>query len=101
MTAAGIVENYAAHEYPSKKIQKLMDINVMGTWYCSLEAANLMPNGGSIIMIGSMSGHVSCSPPSAFADITCLIQIVNVPQPQTPYNMSSTYRYGSSRLGCD
>ena len=58
MTAAGIVENFSAHEYPTPKIRKLMDINVMGTWHCSLEAANLMPHGGSIIMVGSMSGDV-------------------------------------------
>ncbi|CAD6573735.1 MAG: hypothetical protein TREMPRED_000898 [Tremellales sp. Tagirdzhanova-0007] len=71
VTAAGIVENFSAHEYPTPKIRKLMDINVMGTWHCSLEAANLMPHGGSIIMVGSMSGDV-----------------VNIPQPQTPYNVS-------------
>ncbi len=58
MTAAGIVENFTAFEYPTPKIKKLMDINVMGTWYASLEAAKLMPHGGSIIMVGSMSGEV-------------------------------------------
>ena len=58
VTAAGIVENYIAHDYPTPKIQKLIDINIMGTWHCALEAAKLMPNGGSITMIGSMSGQV-------------------------------------------
>ncbi|KAI9634559.1 uncharacterized protein MKK02DRAFT_16888 [Dioszegia hungarica] len=71
VTAAGIVENFVAHEYPTDKIRKLLDINIMGTWFCALEAAKLMPEGGSITMIGSMSGSV-----------------VNVPQPQTPYNFS-------------
>ncbi|GFZ43267.1 D-arabinitol 2-dehydrogenase [ribulose-forming] [Saitozyma sp. JCM 24511] len=71
VTAAGIVENFVAHEYPTEKVKKLMDINVMGTWFCALEAAKLMPNGGAITLIGSMSGNV-----------------VNVPQPQTPYNFS-------------
>ncbi|RXK42607.1 d-arabinitol 2-dehydrogenase [Tremella mesenterica] len=71
VTAAGIVENFVAHEYPTEKVRKLLDINVMGTWTCALEGAKLMPEGGSIIMIGSMSGSV-----------------VNVPQPQTPYNFS-------------
>lgn len=71
VTAAGIVENYVAHEYPTDRVKKLMDINVMGTWFCALEAAKLMPEGGAITMIGSMSGAV-----------------VNVPQPQTPYNFS-------------
>ncbi|WRT65889.1 uncharacterized protein IL334_002840 [Kwoniella shivajii] len=71
VTAAGIVENFVAHEYPTQKIRKLLDINVMGTWFCALEAAKLMPEGGSITLVGSMSGSV-----------------VNVPQPQTPYNFS-------------
>ena len=30
VTAAGIVENFVAHEYPTDKIRKLLDINVMG-----------------------------------------------------------------------
>lgn len=72
VSAAGIVENYVAHEYPTDKIKKLMDVNVMGSWYCALEAAKRMPEGGSIVLVGSMSGS-----------------IVNVPQPQTPYNFSS------------
>ena len=59
VTAAGIVENYVAHDYPTEKIRKLLDINVMGTWFCALEASKLMPEGGSIVMIGSMSGSVS------------------------------------------
>ncbi|TXT13566.1 hypothetical protein VHUM_00933 [Vanrija humicola] len=71
VTAAGIVENFPAHDYPTEKIRRLLDINVMGTWFCALEAAKLMPNGGSITLIGSMSGS-----------------IVNTPQPQTPYNFS-------------
>ncbi|KAL7423653.1 hypothetical protein Q5752_001234 [Cryptotrichosporon argae] len=71
VTAAGIVENFVAHEYPTEKVRKLLDINVMGTWFCALEAAKRMPQGGSITLIGSMSGN-----------------IVNVPQPQTPYNFS-------------
>jgi D-arabinitol 2-dehydrogenase len=32
---------------------------ISGTWFCALEAAKLMPEGGSITMIGSMSGSVS------------------------------------------
>jgi D-arabinitol 2-dehydrogenase len=72
VSAAGIVENFVAHEYPTDKVKKLMDVNVMGSWYCALEAAKRMPEGGSIVLVGSMSGSV-----------------VNVPQPQTPYNFSS------------
>ena len=74
VSAAGIVENFVAHEYPSEKVKKLLDVNVMGSWYCALEAAKRMPEGGSITLVGSMSGSV-----------------VNVPQPQTPYNFSSEF----------
>lgn len=59
ITAAGIVENFIAEEYPTDKVKKLMDINVMGTWYCALKAKELMEDGGSMIFIGSMSGSVS------------------------------------------
>ena len=30
VSAAGIVENFVAHEYPTEKVKKLLDINVMG-----------------------------------------------------------------------
>lgn len=36
VTAAGIVENFKAHDYPTEKIRKLLDINVMGTWFCGM-----------------------------------------------------------------
>lgn len=62
VTAAGIVENFVAAEYPTEKVRKLLDINVMGTWFCAREAAKLMPEGGSVVLIGSMSGSVSPSP---------------------------------------
>lgn len=59
VTAAGIVENFIATEYPTERVRKLLDINVMGTWFCALEASKLMPEGGSCVLIGSMSGSVS------------------------------------------
>jgi hypothetical protein len=34
VSAAGIVENFVAHEYPSEKVKKLLDINVMGGSSC-------------------------------------------------------------------
>ncbi|GAA5976416.1 hypothetical protein JCM11641_006005 [Rhodosporidiobolus odoratus] len=74
VTAAGIVENFPATDYPSDKIRKLMGINVEGTYYCAREAAkDMMARNapGSIVLIGSMSGAA-----------------VNIPQPQTPYNAS-------------
>ena len=84
MTAAGIVENYSAQEYPTEKIRKLLDINVMGrlllsirtiadsaplgSWFCALQAQKRMAEGGSIILIGSMSG--SASHPDSSDEVT-------------------------------
>ncbi|KAK4050326.1 hypothetical protein OIO90_005119 [Microbotryomycetes sp. JL221] len=74
VTAAGIVENFPATEYPAEKFRKLMSINVEGSFFCAREAAKDMMRRnapGSIVMIGSMSGST-----------------VNVPQAQAPYNAS-------------
>jgi NAD(P)-dependent dehydrogenase (short-subunit alcohol dehydrogenase family) len=38
---------------------QLIDINIMGTYFCAREAAKRMQKGSSIVMIGSMSGSVS------------------------------------------
>ncbi|KAG6862051.1 hypothetical protein C0995_007181 [Termitomyces sp. Mi166 len=67
VASAGIVENYAAFDYPSDRIKRLYDINVHGAFYTAREAArNMIPQGnGSIILVSSMSAN-----------------------PQTPYNAS-------------
>ncbi|GAA5922686.1 hypothetical protein JCM1841_001105 [Sporobolomyces salmonicolor] len=88
VTAAGIVENFPAEEYPAAKFRKLMAINVEGSFYCAREAAKDMMRRqapGSIVMIGSMSGAT-----------------VNVPQPQTPYNASkAAVRHMASSLAVE
>ncbi|CAE6457991.1 unnamed protein product [Rhizoctonia solani] len=74
VASAGIVENYSAFDYPSARIRLLYDINVHGAFFCAREAAKLMIDQGikgSIVLVSSMSAN-----------------IVNVPQPQTPYNSS-------------
>jgi len=73
VASAGIVENYPALEYPSDRAKRLYDINVHGAFYTAREAARCMiPRGtGSIILVASMSAN-----------------IINLPQPQTPYNAS-------------
>lgn len=74
VTCAGICENAAAVDYPYASMQRLWAINVDGTYLCATAVArHLMQRKapGSLIFIGSMSGSV-----------------VNVPQKQTPYNMS-------------
>ncbi|KIW70724.1 hypothetical protein PV04_02966 [Phialophora macrospora] len=73
VTSAGFTENFSAETYPYERIKKLWGVNVDGTYLFSTAVArHLMERNithGSIVMIGSMSGS-----------------IVNVPQPQAPYN---------------
>lgn len=74
VTSAGICENYSAITYPHSRMQKLWAINVDGSFNFATAVAKHLTErkvGGSIVFIGSMSGSV-----------------VNVPQVQTPYNMS-------------
>ena len=72
VTSAGFTENYDAISYPYDRMKKLWGVNVDGTYlFATGVARHLMErkSKGSIVMIGSMSGS-----------------IVNVPQPQAPYN---------------
>jgi NAD(P)-dependent dehydrogenase (short-subunit alcohol dehydrogenase family) len=72
VTSAGFTENFDAISYPYDRMQKLWGVNVDGTYlFATGVAKHLMERKapGSIVMIGSMSGS-----------------IVNVPQPQAPYN---------------
>ncbi|KAK9382866.1 uncharacterized protein V2V93DRAFT_363693 [Kockiozyma suomiensis] len=71
--SAGVVDNYNAEDYPYAKFQRLMNINLGGSFLAAQSAFPYMRanGGGSIIFIGSMSGHV-----------------VNFPQPQIAYNAS-------------
>jgi NAD(P)-dependent dehydrogenase (short-subunit alcohol dehydrogenase family) len=75
VTSAGFTENYAATAYPPERMTQLWRVNVDGTYYAAVAVArHLMERrarSGSLIFIGSMSGS-----------------IVNVPQPQAPYNAS-------------
>ncbi|KAI9882994.1 MAG: hypothetical protein M1823_005268 [Watsoniomyces obsoletus] len=74
VTSAGFTENYDAVSYPPDRMRKLWGVNVDGTYFCAVAVArHLMKRQaeGSIVLIGSMSGA-----------------IVNVPQPQAPYNAS-------------
>ncbi|QDS69301.1 hypothetical protein FKW77_002736 [Venturia effusa] len=72
VTSAGFTENFDAIAYPYDRMKKLWSVNVDGTYLWSTGVAkHLMAREaqGSIVFIGSMSGA-----------------IVNVPQPQAPYN---------------
>lgn len=72
VTSAGFTENFEAVNYPIDRMRKLWAVNVDGTYlFATSVARHLMErkSSGSMVMIGSMSGS-----------------IVNVPQPQAPYN---------------
>jgi D-arabinitol 2-dehydrogenase len=74
VTSAGFTENIPAISYPHDRLQKLWGVNVDGTYLFAVAVAkHLMARkaSGSMVFIGSMSGS-----------------IVNVPQPQAPYNAS-------------
>ena len=88
VTSAGFTENYNATDYPYDRMQKLWGVNVDGTYlYAVAVAKHLMERNspGSIVMIGSMSGS-----------------IVNVPQPQAPYNAAkAAVRHLASSLAVE
>ncbi|KAF2714483.1 D-arabinitol dehydrogenase-like protein [Pleomassaria siparia CBS 279.74] len=88
VTSAGFTENYSAITYPHDRLQKLWGVNVDGTYlYAVAVAKHLMERNapGSIVMIGSMSGA-----------------IVNVPQPQAPYNAAkAAVRHLASSLAVE
>ncbi|KAL2142117.1 hypothetical protein VTI28DRAFT_1511 [Corynascus sepedonium] len=72
VTSAGFTENFEAVAYPIERMRKLWGVNVDGTYlFATSVARHLMARKakGSMVFIGSMSGA-----------------IVNVPQPQAPYN---------------
>ena len=88
VTSAGFTENYSAVTYPYDRLQRLWGVNVDGTYlYAVAVAKHLMERKapGSIVMISSMSGV-----------------IVNVPQPQAPYNASkAAVRHLASSLAVE
>ncbi|CRK41372.1 hypothetical protein BN1708_001754 [Verticillium longisporum] len=72
VTSAGFTENFDAVSYPIDRMRKLWGVNVDGTYLFAIAVAkHLMERKahGSMVFIGSMSGS-----------------IVNIPQPQAPYN---------------
>ncbi|EPQ57939.1 NAD P-binding protein [Gloeophyllum trabeum ATCC 11539] len=87
VASAGIVENYSAFDYPFDRIKRLYDINVHGAFFTAREAArNMIPQGGgAIVLVSSMSAN-----------------IVNIPQPQTPYNASkAAVKHMAASLGVE
>jgi len=59
ITAGGIADRYPAEQFPADAWQKVMDINVRGTWLSAQKAGKWMiENGktGKIITVGSVRG---------------------------------------------
>ncbi|EFX01896.1 d-arabinitol dehydrogenase [Grosmannia clavigera kw1407] len=87
VTSAGFVENFPAEDYPPACMRALWAVNVDGTYLFATAVARHLQNAraaatvetgtgkqvpeASMVLVGSMSGA-----------------IVNVPQPQAPYNIS-------------
>ena len=88
VTSAGFTENFDAIAYPPDRMKKLWGVDVDGTYFFACEVArHLMERKakGSMVMIGSMSGA-----------------IVNVPQPQAPYNAAkAAVRHLASSLAVE
>ncbi|KAF1987134.1 NAD(P)-binding protein, partial [Aulographum hederae CBS 113979] len=74
VTSAGFTQNFDAVNYNVDAMRRLWRVNVDGTYlFATAVARHLMErhSTGSMVLIGSISGN-----------------IINVPQPQTPYNVS-------------
>ncbi|TVY62900.1 D-arabinitol 2-dehydrogenase [ribulose-forming] [Lachnellula suecica] len=88
VTSAGFTENFEAINYPIDRVRKLWSVNVDGTYLFAIAVAkHLMErkSPGSMVFIGSMSGAV-----------------VNVPQPQAPYNAAkAAVRHLASSLAVE
>ncbi|KAL6718803.1 hypothetical protein ACLMJK_003037 [Lecanora helva] len=88
VTSAGFTENFDAIEYPPERMRKLWGVDVDGTYFFACEVARHLLERkvkGSMVMIGSMSGA-----------------IVNVPQPQAPYNAAkAAVRHLASSLAVE
>ena len=88
VTSAGFTENFAAVDYPIDRVRKLWGVNFDGTYLFAIAVAkHLMGRKapGSMVFIGSMSG-----------------KIVNIPQPQAPYNASkAAVRHLASSLAVE
>ncbi len=88
VTSAGFTQNFPAEDYPVALMRRLWAVNVVGTYmWATAVARHLKPRGtpGSMVLVASMSAN-----------------IVNVPQPQAPYNASkAAVRHLASSLAVE
>lgn len=61
---AGITWGAPAEDYPLERWQKVLDVNLTGTFLCAQSAARIMikQNYGKIINVGSVCGYVGTDP---------------------------------------
>jgi NAD(P)-dependent dehydrogenase (short-subunit alcohol dehydrogenase family) len=68
-TCAGIEKHGAGHEFAEEDFDRIIDVNLKGTWLCARAAARSMisaGHGGTIVMIGSINSIVGNAGASAY-----------------------------------
>ncbi|HLZ95194.1 MAG TPA: SDR family NAD(P)-dependent oxidoreductase [Candidatus Dormibacteraeota bacterium] len=68
-TCAGIEKHGVGHEFAEEDFDRIIDVNLKGTWLCARAAARSMisaGHGGTIVMIGSINSIVGNAGASAY-----------------------------------
>jgi NAD(P)-dependent dehydrogenase (short-subunit alcohol dehydrogenase family) len=68
-TCAGIEKHGAGHEFAEEDFDRIIDVNLKGTWLCARAAARWMigaGRGGAMVMIGSINSIVGNPGASAY-----------------------------------
>lgn len=69
VTCAGIEKHGAGHEFSEEDFDRIIDVNLKGTWLSARSAARAMINrghGGTVVMIGSINSVVGNPGASAY-----------------------------------
>lgn len=69
VTCAGIEKHGAGHEFSEEDFDRIIDVNLKGTWLSARSAARAMINrghGGTVVMIGSINSMVGNPGASAY-----------------------------------
>lgn len=69
VTCAGVEKHGAGHEFSEEDFDRIMDVNLKGTWLSARSAAKAMiraGHGGTIVMIGSINSIVGNAGASAY-----------------------------------
>jgi NAD(P)-dependent dehydrogenase (short-subunit alcohol dehydrogenase family) len=69
VTCAGVEKHGAGHEFSEEDFERIIDVNLKGTWLSARSAARAMINaghGGTVVMIGSINSMVGNPGASAY-----------------------------------